>query len=60
MQRWQLVLLLQKAQVVAAMGDLHEACSICQEALDLSTTAGLNLQPHANAAQVLPLNTTAL
>ncbi|KAL3133073.1 hypothetical protein ABBQ38_006975 [Trebouxia sp. C0009 RCD-2024] len=51
--RWRLVLCLHKAQVLATMGDLHQATSVCQEAAGLSLTSGHDLQPHADTAQVV-------
>ena len=50
-----MMLCLQKAEVLAAMGDLHQACSVCQETVGLSNAAGRDVQLHANTAQVLTL-----
>ncbi|KAL3149301.1 hypothetical protein ABBQ32_14165 [Trebouxia sp. C0010 RCD-2024] len=50
--RWRLVLCLHKAQALVAMGDLHQATSVCQEAVGLSSTSGYDMQPHANTSQV--------
>ena len=47
-----MVLCLQKAETLAAMGSLHQACSVCQEAVGLSSAAGADLQHHADTAQV--------
>lgn len=55
MQRWQVMLQLKEAEVMAAIGDLHQACSMCQQALDFSITAGLSLQPHTITAQVMSI-----
>lgn len=52
MQRWQVALQLQEAEALAAVGDLHQACAVCQQALDLSIAVGLHVQPRPNAAQV--------
>ena len=52
LQDWDLLIQLHKAEALAAGGDLQQACSICREALDLSTAAGLNMQRQAPAAQV--------
>ena len=54
MQRWQVALQLQEAEALAAAGDLHQACAVCQQALDLSIALGLHVQPRTNAAQVTP------
>ncbi len=54
MQRWQVALQLQEAEALAAGGDLHQACAVCQQALDLSIAVGLHVQPRTNAAQVTP------
>lgn len=51
-QRWRMVLCLQKAEILAGMGDLHQACSVCQETVGLSSAAGCDVQPHAGTAQV--------
>ena len=47
-----MALCLQKAEVLAAMGDSHQACLICQDTVGLSCAAGCDVQPHANTAQV--------
>lgn len=47
-----MVLCLQMAETLAAMGDLHQACSVCQETVGLSSAAGYDLQHHASTAQV--------
>ncbi len=52
MQRWQVALQLQEAEALAAVGDLHQACAVCQQALDLSIAVGLHMQPRTNASQV--------
>ncbi|KAL0025266.1 hypothetical protein WJX77_012112 [Trebouxia sp. C0004] len=52
-QRWQVALRLQEAETLAAVGDLYQACAVCQQALDLSITVGLHIQLRTNAAQVL-------
>ena len=54
-QRWRVVLCLHKAQALAAMGNLHQAASVCQQAVGLSSASGCDLQPHANNAQVTML-----
>lgn len=59
-QRWRVVLCLHKAQALATMGDLHNACSVCQETVRLSSASGYDLQPHANTAQVAMLVHTSL
>ncbi len=59
MQRWQVALQLQEAEALAAAGDLHRACAVCQQALNLSIAVGLHIQPHTNAAQVNPAIQTA-
>ena len=59
MQRWQVALQLQEAEALAAVGDLHQACDVCQQALDLGIVAGLHVQPRTNAAQVTPAIQTA-
>ncbi len=59
MQRWQVALQLQEAEALAAVGDLHQACAVCQQALDLSIAVGLHVQPRTNASQVNPAVQTA-
>jgi hypothetical protein len=59
MQRWRVALQLQEAEALAAAGDLHQACAVCQQALDLSIAVGLHVQPRTNAAQVNPAIQTA-
>lgn len=52
MQRWKMVLCLQKAETLAATGNFHQACSVCQETVGFSSAAGCDIQLHANTAQV--------
>ena len=52
LQRWHAALLLLQCQALAALDELDEACLVCEEAMQQSSTAGCQLQHNGHTPQV--------
>lgn len=48
------MLLLLRSQTLAALSKQDEACHVCEEAMEQSTAAGLQMQLNGQSAQVQP------